>query len=75
MQRVFLVAILRLIEEKEFLILARFNAAGVVMLRGRTTQRNNRYRVVFAESKRNIGDDYNAQQEAENKTAIEIVIK
>ena len=71
-QRVFLTATLRPTEEAEFFARAHINPNSVVMFRGQTTRRNIRYRVVVVEGEKNTGDDYNAQQEAEDERAAEI---
>jgi superfamily II DNA helicase RecQ len=71
-QRVFLTATLRPAEEKEFFARAHIHPNSVVMFRGRTTRRNIQYRVVFVEGEKNAGDQYTAQQAAEDEKAMEI---
>lgn len=72
-QRVFLTATLRPSEEREFFTRAHIDAGSVVMFRGQTTRRNIRYRVVFVEGEwTKGGDQHEAQEEAEDKKAMEI---
>jgi superfamily II DNA helicase RecQ len=71
-QRVFLTATLRPSEETEFFARAHINPGSVVMFRGQTTRRNIQYRVVFAEGEKGASDQHTAQQEAEDRKAMEI---
>ncbi|PNP44455.1 hypothetical protein TGAMA5MH_03801 [Trichoderma gamsii] len=71
-QRVFLTATLRPTDEEEFFGRAHINTTSAVVFRGRTRRRNIRYRVVFAEGEKDASDKYHAQQEAEDKKAMEM---
>ena len=69
---VVITATLRPIEEAESFARSHIKTDSVVMFRGQTTRRNIQYRVVVIQGVKSTGDNYNAQQEAEDKRATGI---